>query len=185
LVGWICLGFDCAAVLRLLWAVWDHAKFLWTLRCCVFWCVFHRCRCRCLVLGFFCCSNGMSTRGTNLYYPIKVQGGRPHYSPCPRSRHPRRVASQVAPRRSILAFTPCLPPLSPCTHPVPNSSRFARYGKTTAAALHPRCIHLKGLICGHRNNGGAPSYQASPPATGTVHPAAPRPHLTCPCLRHQ
>jgi hypothetical protein len=36
--------------------------------------------------------------------------------------------------------------------------RSARYGKTVAPALHPRCVHLKGMICGHRNNGGAPSF---------------------------
>jgi hypothetical protein len=35
--------------------------------------------------------------------------------------------------------------------------RSARYGKTVAPTLHHRCVHLKGMICGHRNNGGAPS----------------------------
>jgi hypothetical protein len=66
---------------------------------------------------------------------------------------------------------PARPPkLSPSSTPAPLAMARLSRPPTT-----PQCVYLTGLICGHRNNGGTPSSRASPPATGTVRLATPRP----------
>lgn len=63
LLGWLVLSLGATGWFQcgLAWALWDHDTVLWTLRCCGFGVVFHRCRC--LLFGLFGCCNGMSTQG--------------------------------------------------------------------------------------------------------------------------
>ena len=92
---------------------------------------------------------------TNLYYPIRVQGGRP---PCPRSRHLRRDASDaraVAPPSSPTSFAPSFSPsrplhsrpraLPPTPFPVhaprPQSLRASLARTHVARGRHPMARH--------------------------------------------